>query len=274
MKRSTRREIAKDTLKSLKQGYYLNGQGKTIGLKSKHKFSTQNTEFFLGDDLDNLLEELNDEKAFKTAYEVTGESTLAAILRLQAEHENLLTLNFASAKNPGGGFLNGSQAQEESLARSSGLYPCLLNAEKYYMLHRKIKSPFYTDNMIYSPMVPVFKNDEGKYLDELAFTSFITSPAVNAGVVRRQQPEHEGKIEGAMKTRIKKVLALSKSKGHSILILGAWGCGVFENEPEMIARLFHEVLETKFSGTFEKVVFAIYSKDEKYSEPFKSLFLS
>ncbi len=274
MKRSTRREIAKDTLKILKQGYYLNGQGKTIGLKSRQKFSTQNTLFLKGEELDTLIEELNDEKPFKTTYEITGESTLAAILRLQAEHENLLTLNFASAKNPGGGFQNGSQAQEESLARSSGLYPCQLNAEKYYMLHRKIKSPFYSDNMIYSPMVPVFKNDEGNYLDELAFTSFITSPAVNAGVVRRQQPEHEDKIEGAMKTRIRKVLALANSKGYKTLILGAWGCGVFENEPEMIARLFHEALETAFAGKFEKVIFAIYSKDEKYSEPFKSLFVS
>lgn len=274
MKRSKRREIAKDTLKVLKQGYYLNGQGRTIGLKSKQKFSTQNTQFLKGEELDKLVEELNDEKPFKTTYEVTGESTIAAILRLQSEDANLLTLNFASAKNPGGGFLNGSQAQEESLARSSGLYLSQLNAEKYYILHRKIKSPFYSDNMIYSPEVPVFKNDEGEYLDDLAITSFITSPAVNAGVVKRQQPENEGKVEGAMKTRIKKVLALANNKGHKTLILGAWGCGVFENDPEMIARLFHGVLEAEFAGKFEKVVFAIYSKDERFSEPFKSLFLS
>lgn len=272
MKRSTRREIAKDTLKVLKQGYYLNDQGKTIGLKTRQKFSTQNTQFFSGEALAQIVDELNDEKPFKTVFEVTGETTLEAILRLQSPEAELIALNFASAKHPGGGFLNGSQAQEETLARSTGLYPCLLNAEKYYILHRKSKTPFYSDNMIYSPQVPVFKNDEGKFLDELAFSSILTSPAVNAGVVRRQFPEDEGKIAEAMKTRMTKLLALAHSKGHKTLILGAWGCGIFENDPEMVAKWFHEVLEHKFAGKFEKVVFAIYAKDEKYIQPFKELF--
>jgi uncharacterized protein (TIGR02452 family) len=272
MKRSTRREIAKDTLKTLKQGYYLNGQGKTIGLKSKQKFSTQNTQLFKGEALGDLIDGLDEEKPFKTVYEVTDETTLAAILRLQEDDEDLLTLNFASARNPGGGFLHGSQAQEESLARSSGLYPCQLNAEKYYIFHRKNKTPFYSDNMIYSPKVAVFKNDEGAFLENLAFTSFITSPAVNSGVVRRQFPEDESKIEATMRTRINKMLALAHSKGHKTLILGAWGCGVFENEPSDIAQWFKDAFERKFDGKFEKIVFAIYAKDEKYIQPFKELF--
>jgi uncharacterized protein (TIGR02452 family) len=272
MKRSTRREIAKNTLKVLKQGYYLNGMGKTIGLKSKQKFSTQNTQLFSGEELNELLEVLNNEKPFDTVFEVTEETTLAAILRLQTEDNDLLTLNFASAKNPGGGFLNGSQAQEESLARSTGLYPCQLKAEKYYIQHRKNKTPFYSDNMIYSPMVAVFRNDHGDFLEDPAFSSFITSPAVNAGVIKRQFPEEEGKIESVMKTRISKMLALAHSKGHKTLILGAWGCGVFENEPPAIAQWFQDAFSTIFEGKFEKVVFAIYSRDEKYIQPFKELF--
>ena len=272
MKRSTRREIAKDTLKVLKQGYYLNGQGKTIGLKSKQKFSTQNTEFLKGEELETVLADLKDDQPFKTTFEVTGESTLEAVLRLQDDGDDLLTLNFASAKNPGGGFLNGSQAQEETLARSTGLYPCQLNAEKYYTHHRNNKSPFYSDNMIYAPQVVVFKNDEGKFLENLASTSFITSAAVNAGVVRRQQPEDEDKIEDIMRVRIKKMLALALIKGHKTLILGAWGCGVFENDPPSMAKWFREAFDNEFAGKFEKVVFAIYSKDEKYIEPFRELF--
>ena len=131
---------------------------------------------------------------------------------------------------------------------------------------------FYSDNMIYSPQVAVFKNDKGNFLDDPAFTSFITSPAVNAGVIKRQYPDDEGKIAAAMKTRMAKLLALAHSKGHKTLILGAWGCGVFENDPEMVANWFHEVLAHKFPGKFEKVVFAIYAKDEKYIQPFKELF--
>ncbi len=272
MKKSTRREIAKDTLKILKQGYYLNGHGKTIGLKSKQKFSTQNTQLFNGEELKELIDALNDEKPFKTVFEVTGETTLEAILRLQNEDDNLLALNFASARNPGGGFLTGSQAQEESLARSTGLYPCQLKAEKYYIQHRKNKTPFYSDNMIYSPKVAVFRNDQGDFLEDAAFSSFITSPAVNAGVVKREFPEEVGKIEGVMKTRISKILALAHSKGHETLILGAWGCGVFENEPEAIAQWFNEAFKNTFDGKFKKVVFAIYSREEKYRQPFEELF--
>ncbi|MCB0652052.1 MAG: TIGR02452 family protein [Saprospiraceae bacterium] len=272
MKRSTRREIAKDTLKILKQGYYLNEQGKTIGIKARQKFSTQHTQFFKGEELEEMFSGLGPEQPFKTTFEVTGESTISAVLRLQAEDEDPLTLNFASAKNPGGGFLNGSVAQEESLARSSGLYSCQLKGEKYYAIHRNTKTPFYTDNMIYSPKVAVFKNDDGEFLEDLAFTSFITSPAVNAGVIKREEPEHLDKVEAAMKGRIKKVLTLAYSKGHKTLILGAWGCGVFENDPASMAKWFHEVFQNEFAGKFKKVVFAIYSKEEVFIQPFRDLF--
>jgi len=73
-------------------------------------------------------------------------------------------LNFASAKNPGGGFLGGGSAQEESLARSSGLFPCINQMQQMYETNRAYRSCLYTDHMIYSPRVPVFRDDEG-YID-------------------------------------------------------------------------------------------------------------
>jgi uncharacterized protein (TIGR02452 family) len=61
--------------------------------------------------------------------------------------------------------------------------------------------------------------------------------------------------------------------GHRKIIVGAWGCGVFENNPEDIARYFEFHLKRgRFSNQFERVVFAIKSKEERFITPFKNLF--
>ena len=117
---------------------------------------------------------------------MTGETTLAAAERL-AEFRPLC-LNFASAKNPGGGLLSGSQTQEESLARSSGLYATLLPMTELYAYNRHLGTSLYSDYMIYSPDVPVFRSDSGLLLEVPYLASFITAPAVNAGAVEKNEP--------------------------------------------------------------------------------------
>src|SRR5439155_4311485 len=115
---------------------------------------------------------------FPTAVEVVNETTLAGIARVLADGNGpVAALNFASAKNPGGGFLNGSQAQEESLARSSALHASLLRAWELYARHRASPSLLYSDAMVWSPGCPIFRDDEGRLLDEPRLVSFITSPA-------------------------------------------------------------------------------------------------
>ncbi len=128
---------------------------------------------------------------------------------------------------PIGKHISIKDAQEESIARATGLYPCLLQAPDYYAVNRTNKSCFYTDYMIYSPSVPILKDEAGNYLEELMTTAIITAPAVNTSVVKRREHRKTSKIEKVMRRRIEKVLAIASEQGHRNIVLGAWDCGVF-----------------------------------------------
>jgi uncharacterized protein (TIGR02452 family) len=133
---------------------------------------------------------------------------------------------FASAKNPGGGFLSGAQAQEESIARSSALSPCLAAAGEFYSFHRRQGDLRYSDRVIYSPHVPVFRADDGTLLDEPYTVSFLTAAAPNLGASTASQPASAPAVPGTLAIRAARVLAVAAARGHRKLVLGAWGCGV------------------------------------------------
>ena len=99
----------------------------------------------------------------------------SCFIELEREENKIGILNFASAKHPGGGFLNGAEAQEESIARSSTLYPSLISptAEAFYTVHRHDpQAGYYSHSMIYSPNVLLLRDDDGSYLKSyLSYTS-------------------------------------------------------------------------------------------------------
>ncbi|MFJ1807400.1 MULTISPECIES: TIGR02452 family protein [unclassified Streptomyces] len=198
------------------------------------------------------------ERAF---VEVTGESSLEAARRLVG-HGPVAVLNFASARNPGGGYLNGAQAQEEALCRASALYTCLLEAREFYDHHRAHRDPFYTDRVIHSPAVPVFRDDRGRLLDEPYAVGFLTSAAPNAGVVLRTVPERASGLPSALAVRAERVLETAAAHGYRRLVLGAWGCGVFRNDPAQVAEAFRTLLGPggRFERTFEHVVFGVLDR--------------
>jgi uncharacterized protein (TIGR02452 family) len=171
-------------------------------------------------------------------------------------------LNFASARNPGGGYLNGAQAQEEALCRASALYACLVEAREFYDHHRAHRDPFYTDRVIHSPAVPVFRGDRGELLDEPYTAGFLTAAAPNAGVVLRTAPERVPELPRALATRAERVLETAAAHGYRRLVLGAWGCGVFQNDPAQVAGAFRALLGEggRFSGYFEHVVFGVLDR--------------
>ncbi len=194
-----------------------------------------------------------------TLFEATGESSLEAAHRIAGP---VAVLNFASARNPGGGFLNGAQAQEEALCRASALYACLVGVREFYDHHRAHRDPFYSDRVIHSPAVPVFRDDRGRLLDEPYTAGFLTSAAPNAGVVLRTAPQRAADLPRALASRAERVLETAAAHGYRRLVLGAWGCGVFQNDPTQVATAFRTLLGPggRFAGAFEHVVFGILDR--------------
>lgn len=162
-------------------------------------------------------------------------------------------LNFASAKNPGGGFLRGTIAQEESLARSSNLYPTLLENDNFY---KGNIPPYYNDKIIYSPGILFFKDDYGNYVNEKS-CSVITCAAPNLTGGNFDLK----KVKSEFLNRIEKVFQVALLNAEENIILGAWGCGVFRNPPEMVSECF-KIMLNKYQDYFKTIIFAI--PDDKF----------
>jgi uncharacterized protein (TIGR02452 family) len=272
MNRLKRIALAQETLGIMKKGYYTLENKQRIDITEQQRYAENNTVLYSPDLLTNFMDRTYPPQ-YQTVFEVQNMTSLGAVHQLIDEgFDDVMCLNFASAKNPGGGFLNGSVAQEESIAMVTGLYNCQLKAWDFYESHRSLQTCLYTDLMIYAPKVPIFKTDDGEPLEAIKTVSIITSPAVNTGVVKRQEPDNIAKIEPYMRRRIAKLLALSAQQKHQALVLGAWGCGVFQNDPNDIALWFKEALEGSFKGVFKKIVFAVYSRDPRFIEPFERYF--
>ncbi|MEU8894266.1 TIGR02452 family protein [Nocardia sp. NPDC048505] len=168
-------------------------------------------------------------------------------------------LNFASARNPGGGYLRGARAQEEDLCRSALLYRCLLEAPDYYAAHRASADLRYSHRVIYSPAVPVIRDGRGELLARPYPVSFLTSPAPNAGQLRLRS-ERPVPVRAELDERAARVLAIAARHGVRDLVLGAWGCGVFRNDPAEVAAAFDAALRVH-GAAFGRVVFAVWGRE-------------
>ena len=198
--------------------------------------------------------------------EVTNETSLSAARRLG---DGVACLVFASAHKPGGGFLNGAQAQEESIARASALYECQTAAPEFYSFHREHRDLLYSDRVIYSPGVPVFRDDDDALLEEPFLVSFLTAAAPNLGAIMANQPASAARVPSVLDVRARRVLEVAAANGHRTLVLGAWGCGVFRNDPASVAAIFAEQLR-RVPGWFDRVVFPVL--DTRPGTPLYSAF--
>lgn len=278
MNRQRRADFARETMEILARGSYTTPRGICVDIGAQVRSSVARSVLFTPEELAALREGVSSDNRYESAIIVTNETTLEAGARLcAAEPESRVAcLNFASAKSPGGGFLGGSEAQEESLARASALYPTLAARTRYYEANRGCGTALYTDHVILSPDVPVFRRDDGSLLDEPYRLTFISCPAPNAGALRAQPVESVACLGPTFARRIEFVLAVAAHSGCERLILGAWGCGVFGNRPVDVAGLFAEALRPRgaFRGAFKEIVFAVLdtSEDQRFVGPFRAVF--
>lgn len=265
-----------ETLKILDQGYYQNPKGQKIELGPAQQQAVAASRAWLPDELESLINQPFEAKTAQTEFVVRNETTFEASLRAhQSGSQHIGALNFASARNPGGGVLRGTMAQEEDLARASGLYPCIVQMEDHFQYHRKHRLGLYTDRMIYSPAVPVFRDAADQLLGDYYPVSIITSAAANVSALRQNNPERLADVAAVMRIRTQKILALAAYQQIDTLILGAWGCGVFKQEPKDMAGYFAELLlEGPFRNVFPRVIFAVLdrSPEERFVRPFKERF--
>ncbi|MEN3327088.1 MAG: hypothetical protein V7638_1895 [Acidobacteriota bacterium] len=259
------KKTATQTLQIFNAGYFIAPDGRRVDIQPALSEAVEQTRLYTPEQASAVLESLAPKPSQLPVIEVTGETTQIAARRLVESESvtDLVMLNFASARNAAGGFINGAKAQEEDLCRCSGLYPCLISQLRYYEANRKKESALYTDHLIYSPNVPWFRTQSRDEPHTLFLASVITAPAPNAGVVLSREPDALTTIEEALRRRAGLVLAVAAGNGHRTVLLGAWGCGVFRNDPALVADAFGTWLESdKFAAAFDRVVFAIYDRSK------------
>ena len=207
--------------------------------------------------------------------EITGEAVQDAALRFRGAH--VTVLNFASGSMPGGGVRYGSLAQEECICLSSGLLHALEGHMEYYEANRADDSPQECyDRLIWSEDVPLIR--DGKFrLVEPMLMQVITYPApiASARVYRGEgvfddTPVEDNWLVEVFYRRCRHVVRRAAKAGTEVLILGAWGCGAYGNDPLLVAHAFQAALATQ-SGDIPKVVFAIYGVKAN-QDAFKQVF--
>lgn len=203
---------------------------------------------------------------YNTEIKLIDTDSVSALINLDTELHNahiedaVAILNFASYKNPGGMFIKGAIAQEEALCHESALYNILSDKrfeDNFYgPNHKRLNRGLYHSNMIYTYNVPFIDSNNNKNI----ISDVITCAAPNRKVAVEYQHLPDAEVENAMRHRIRSVLTAAHVNSIKYIVLGAFGCGVFRNDPYAVANIFKDLLETDFKGAFKQAIFAIPNK--------------
>ena len=200
------------------------------------------------------------ERKSKTVVEVTTYTTWDAIVEShRCSYENICALNFASFFNPGGGYITGASAQEESLCAVSNLFPILKKLDIYEeRSNYKDCKPEYESELIYTPSV-LFTTWQDIVVKDPIEVDVLSCAAPNCyrAKVKKYSPEYEE----ALKERIEAIFIYPALNGAKTLILGAWGCGVFGNSPKYVATEFQKAID-KYGTLYDNIIFAMPNKKQ------------
>ena len=199
-------------------------------------------------------------------------------------------LNFASASNPGGGVVNGSSAQEEALCRCSTLYFNLnTNAmwNGFYSPHRAARDPIHNDDAIWTPRVVVFKSDNA-FPTALPESDWYEVDVISCAAPNlREHPSNSmncgdgdrcirlapDELRAIHEHRLSRILDIAAANGEEAVVLGAFGCGAFRNDPAVVAAAAASVVP-RYLARFKAIEFAVYCRpgDTRNLDTFKRAF--
>lgn len=199
---------------------------------------------------------------------IVEENTTFASARKYKAYGKVAVLNFANPHTPGGGVEIGAMAQEECLCRSSNLFSCLISKEAgecFYNYNINQKNYFFSNRIIYSPGVTVFKTDDRipQLLQEKEWFQVDVITCAAPYAVKLEDADKE-KLQNVFEDRIGRIFDVARDNAVKVLILGAFGCGAFGNSPEIVAKAFHKVVDAN-KESFDKIIFAIKSSVKEES---------
>lgn len=216
-----------------------------------------------------------------------GYRTFEAATKLHVKYpdKKITVLNFASATHPGGGVKRGSSAQEESLCRCSTLFPALDQQHfwgQYYNKNYHAHSQLYSDAIIYTPNVVICKTDDS-VPQRLEESEFVTVDVITCAAPNLRRPPGNSfnresstavnispaELLALHKSRAKHILHIAAVNSTDILVLGAFGCGAFRNDPNVVANAYAEVLP-EYRYLFDRVAFAIHCRNGEETPNYKA----
>lgn len=177
--------------------------------------------------------------------------------RRKENEEPVLVLNFANPHRPGGGIRSRPGTQEEHLCVKTTVL-CSLETEEawpFYQTNLDCGTQAQTDTILISPNTMVIRNPDLSLREDPFPIAVMT---VSAPIASRMEKEELPNLENILRCRIRGMLRAAAVEGYTRLVLGAWGCGNFGNDPELVAKLFHETLQ----GYFEEVTMAVFDNSE------------
>jgi len=210
---------------------------------------------------------------------VSEDTTFSCARKWIAPGRKTAVLNFANAYQPGGGVKKGAMAQEECLCRASSLYESLTLPyliRHYYKWNQKNTGDMGSDRIIYTPDVTVFKTDDAlpeMLPEEEWFHVDVITCAAPYYDENKKRPVGMEKLRQVFTDRIRNILETAAANGADHLILGAFGCGVFNNPPDLVADVFRELLiECSYAAYFHQVVFAVKAGNAANVAAFRKAF--
>lgn len=217
---------------------------------------------------------------FVKFFPYTSLTTALLCVNKRKKNQKICVLNFASGTTPGGGVKNGSSLQEESICRETTLYPVIANpkfSESFYAKNKRA-GRVYTDTCIYSPGINIIKNGVDRnalYYEKLDYRNVPMIDVMSCAAPNLRNKSGFNKYnendsteavnltdsekEAIIRRRIKFILEVAEVNGVTDFVVGAFGCGAFQNPPEMVAKAFYDFYTT---GDFSfRLIFAMFEKE-------------